>query len=89
MKLHIELKILTRKIFVSDPLSRLHIDAEEDVHNMIPMNFLQHLQTANIFTIMNMVKTIYKYKAKQEAQMITKPKRGRSHKLPMSTIWLL
>ena len=42
---------------LSDPLSRLQIVTEEDVHDVAPLNFLHYLDTAHIYTTMNNIST--------------------------------
>ena len=36
-------------MFVSDALSRLHREAQDDVYEVIPISFLQHLNTVHIY----------------------------------------
>ena len=68
----------------SDALSSLHIEAE-DVSVVIPLNFL-HLNTAYIYyNYTCLPHSIYRHKAEQEVQVVTKPKRGSPPK-PMTTI---
>ena len=56
--------------------SSLHIEAEEDVPGLIPLNFL-HLNTAYIYYKYTCLPhSTYRHKAKQEAQVVAKPKRG-------------
>ena len=60
---------------VSDTLSRLCIDAEEDVHNMITLNILQHLNTPYIYSnYKHLQYDLYKYKVNIQIQVITKTK---------------
>ena len=75
-------------MIVSDALSRLHIEANEKLYDVIPLNFLQHLNTEHIhYNYRHLAYILYKYKAKQQEQVITKPKRGCSPKPPTPTKW--
>ena len=40
-------------MFISDALSRLHIEVQEEVHDVIPLNSLQNLYNLHFITIMN------------------------------------
>ena len=61
-------------MFVSDTLSRLHIKAQDDVTDMIHLNFLQHLNTGYIHhNYENLAYTLCEHRAKQIAKIITKP----------------
>ena len=63
-------------MFNSDPLFRLHIQAEGDVYDVILFNFL-HLNTAYIYNnYKHLAQRLCKDKVKQQPQNITKPKRG-------------
>ena len=67
-------------MFVSDALCRLHIKAQEDIYNVIPISFLHHLNTGHIYyNYEHLMYTLYKHNIKQE-QMNTKSKRGRHSK---------
>ena len=58
-----------KKVSVSYALSRLHIEAHENVHNVTLLNFLKYLNTSHIYhNYEHMAYTIYKHKAKQQAQ---------------------
>ena len=60
-------------MILSNALSRLHIETQEDVHDVIPPNFLYYLKAAHInHNYKNLVYTIFKHKAKLETQMSTK-----------------
>ena len=49
---------------------------------MTPLNVLQHLNTAHIYhNYEHLAYGLYKHKAKHQAQMITKPKKGCPPKL--------
>ena len=48
-----------KKTFLIGALSRLHIEAEEDVSDLIPLNFLQYLNTYISITIINMSHKAY------------------------------
>ena len=37
-----------KKMIVSDDIYRLHVEAYQDIHAVIPLNFLQHLNTVHI-----------------------------------------
>ena len=63
-------------MFVSHALSRLHTEVE-DLHDVIPLTFLQHLSTAHIYhNYRHLVHSLYKHKAKQQVQVVTNPKIG-------------
>ena len=52
-------------MFISDALSRLHKEAQEDVHDMIPFSIFQHLKTAHIYHNNEyLVYTLHKHKTK-------------------------
>ena len=52
-------------MFVTYVLSRLHTEVEEDLHNIVPMNFLQHLNTIHMYyNYGHFAYTLYKHKAK-------------------------
>ena len=42
-----------KKMFIGDALSRLHKEVQKDLHNVLPLKFLQNFYTAHIYTIMN------------------------------------
>ena len=51
-------------MFGSDAPSRLHINVQEDIHNVIPLNFPQHLYAAHIYhNYEHLAYTIYTHKA--------------------------
>ena len=74
-----------KKMLENGALSSLHIEAEEDVPVVIPLNFL-HPHTAYIYyNYACLPHSIYRHKAKQEAEVVAKPKRGSPPKT-MNTI---
>ena len=61
-------------MFISDTLSRLLIEVQEDVHDVIDLNFLKYLNTAHIsHNYKHPVYTYYKHIVEKKEQMITKP----------------
>ena len=53
-------------MFISNVLFRLNIEAQEDVHDVIPLNFLQHLNTEQIYhNYEHLAYTVYKHKVKK------------------------
>ena len=64
---------LQKKIYVSDALSRLYIKMQEDVPDVIVLNFLQNLHIGHIYYIYECLACVlYKPTAKQQSQRITK-----------------
>ena len=60
-------------ISVSNALSQLHIEAQEDVHNMIAINFSYHLNTAHIYhNYMHLTYNMYRYNQNKPLQNPTK-----------------
>ena len=57
----------------SNAVSRLHIEANKDVHSVSPLNFLQHHMYHNYE---HLAQNLYKHKVKQKAQVVVKPKTG-------------
>ena len=43
----------------SDALSRLYTEADQDVHNVIPLNFLHHLNESHFTTVANILHRAY------------------------------
>ena len=57
---------------------------------MISLNVLQYLNTANIYhNYEHLPYNLHKHKAKDQAQMITTPKRERPPKIPNANRWPL
>ena len=51
-------------MFVSDALSRSHLEAQEDVHDVISLTFLQHLNIGHIYhNYEHLTYILYKHKA--------------------------
>ena len=70
-------------MFVNDALSRLHIEAQEDIHDMIPLTFL-HLNTTHIrHNYEQLAYNLYMHKSKHA---ITKSNKGRQQKLPNASM---
>ena len=60
-------------MFASDALSRHQIEAEEDVHDVILLKLLHHLNATHIYHYYeHLACNLYKHKAKHQAQMVTK-----------------
>ena len=54
---------------------RLHIKANDGVHDVIPLNFLTHLSTLCIYhNYEDLVQNVYPVNSKQQAQMVVKLK---------------
>ena len=66
------------KMSIIDTFSKLHIEEQVDIHNVMPMDFLQHLNTAHIYHDYRCVAyALYKQRVKQQIQTTRKPKRGK------------
>ena len=67
---------------VSDALSRLHIEAEDNMYNMTPLNLLQHVNTAPHIhhNYDHLVHSLYRQKQNNK-EVVAKPKRGCLSKL--------
>ena len=54
-----------KKTFINDALSKIHIEAEKDIHDVIPLKFLQYLYTTHIYhNYEHLAYHLYKNKAK-------------------------
>ena len=52
-------------MLISDALSKFNIEAQEDINDVIPLNFLQHLNKAHIYhNYIHLAYTLYKHKSK-------------------------
>ena len=68
-------------MFNSDSFSRLSIKAQEDINEIIPSNFLQHLYTLHFYhNYKHLEYTTYKHKRKHQAQISVKPGKIRTAK---------
>ena len=65
-----------KKMFDSGALSSLHIKAEEDVPVVIPLNYLDLNTTFIYYNHTCLPHNIHRHKAKQEIQVVAKPKNG-------------
>ena len=66
-----------KKMFVSYVLPRLHIEAQENVHDVMFKHFV-HLSKVHIYhNYKHLAYTIHKHNAKQQEQKSIKPRRGR------------
>ena len=58
------------------------MQAQEDLHDVIPLIILMHLNTGhNYLNCEQLAYTVYRHKEKQQAQINTNPKRGRPPEL--------
>ena len=61
------------------------MEAQDNVHNVIPLNFLQHLTTAHIYpSYKHLAYVLYKHKVKHQIQSVIQSKRGVP---PKTTKW--